>query len=66
VVTYGYEIVWRNLRGDRQSCEVSGCRSVAAAKLKAVRLALRLGWTPPRWWQFWRWHDTQAWQVPSP
>ena len=20
--------------------------------------ALRMGWKPPRWWQWWRWSDT--------
>lgn len=28
-----------------------------ALDLEAWRLALASGWTPPRWWEFWRWTD---------
>lgn len=30
----------------------------AIARADAKRLALELGWTPPKWWEVWRRHDT--------
>lgn len=27
-----------------------------ASKDDAIREAMSSGWTPPRWWQFWRWY----------
>ena len=26
-------------------------------KAEADAKALRMGWKPPRWWQWWRWND---------
>lgn len=41
------------------NCVVSGCESRAAAVESCVRLAIRTGMVPPRWWQFWwpRWSE---------
>ena len=52
-MTFGYEIKWGG-----NSCSVSGCSSQEEAKEKCVKFAKDLGWTPPKWWQFWRWGDT--------
>lgn len=27
------------------------------ARLEAFRMAKEAGWTPPKWWQWWRWSD---------
>jgi hypothetical protein len=31
---------------------------------QVLRLALLSGWTPPRWWQWWRWNDHPRSVVP--
>lgn len=30
------------------------------ARTAAITEASKLGWTPPRWFEFWRWRDTKA------
>lgn len=30
------------------------------AKTEAIGMAVRMGWTPPKWWQWWRRHDTRV------
>jgi hypothetical protein len=39
--------------GSRSTLCIYECPSRADADAAA----LRLGWTPPRWWQWWRWRD---------
>jgi hypothetical protein len=51
---YGYKIQWGN-----QSFAVCGCATEAEAKQKCIEWATKDGWTPPRWWQLWRWNDTR-------
>lgn len=58
MTTYGYEIRETTPYGVEKT-SVSGCDSIETAQIEAVRMALYLGWTPPQWWQFWRWGDTK-------
>ena len=53
-ICYGQTIVW----GNRNSISVNGCATPEEAKQKAIEIAKRLGWTNPKWWQFWRAGDT--------
>ena len=54
--TYGQMMQWHDGYG-RQRIEVSGCSSLEEARASALHMALASGWTPPRWWQWWRWQD---------
>lgn len=31
------------------------------ARYKALMKAVRLGYTRPKWWQFWRWNEKNLW-----
>jgi hypothetical protein len=57
-VTYGVTIRWTDRNG-QQSCGVDGCETREEAWEQAEGFARRGGWTPPKWWQWWRWHDTR-------
>lgn len=57
MVGHGYYIQWNN---GRDSIMVSGCETPEEAYEKAIAFATQSGWTPPKWWQFWRWNDSRA------
>ena len=52
-MTYG---MWMKFGATR--IEVSGHASWGEALEDLMRLARDCGWTPPRWWQFWRWGES--------
>lgn len=54
----GQEVEWTTFDGRKESVSVSGCETCADAIAKAFDMATRSGWTPKRWWQWWRWNDT--------
>lgn len=56
MATYGQEIIWNSLVGVH-SVKVEGCETPEEARSTALRMAKKGGWTPPRWWQWWRWAD---------
>jgi hypothetical protein len=56
MVTHGQEIIWSHF-GSRESVTVGGCDTREEAMREALKLAKESGWTPPRWWQWWRWGD---------
>lgn len=45
---------WTEFNGTRSVVWLSGAKSYK----EAVAEAQSMGWTPPRWWQWWRWDDT--------
>lgn len=49
---YIYKETWPD--GTITTLWITECPSRADADTAA----LRIGWTPPRWWQWWRWSDT--------
>lgn len=53
-VGFGYEIYWGDSR-----YRVRGHLTPEAAKAACIAWATKNGWTPPEWWQFWRWNDTR-------
>ena len=55
MITYGFDIKWGST-----TFGVSGCTTRVAAIQEAITFAKSNGWTPPRWWQFWRWMDTRV------
>jgi hypothetical protein len=60
---YGQTIEWTTIWGECYTVEVWGCaccstrEDVTRDALTVARLA---GWTPPRWWQWWRRNDTRV------
>lgn len=58
MTTYGQTIRWTNFDGSVEEITVSKCASAEEAYDMAIINAQVNGWTPPRWWQFWRWSDT--------
>src|SRR5262245_11394763 len=57
--TYGQSLRWTRGLGESTTYEVSGCPTPEAAWEKVMVWAHQNGWTPPRWWQVWRRHDTR-------
>lgn len=53
MTTYGQTIILDNGRSGGD-VTVSGCTTLTDATMKAVDIAIRDGWYPPRWHQFWR------------
>jgi hypothetical protein len=56
MITHGQKIAW-NDRNGYHAVEVSGYATAEEAKAEAIISAGGLGWTPPKWWQWWRWGD---------
>lgn len=55
-ITYSKRVRWSRLDGS-SSWEVSGT-DLHDVQVAAWRGALMCGWTPKRWWKFWRWDDS--------
>jgi len=55
---YGQKIIWHDFWRNWQVVHVSGTNPEHVRKL-AIDSAKEMGWTPPKWWQFWRWDDTR-------
>ena len=54
---FGQEIRWRNNGGGHSSVFTGYHPSRRAATVSALRGARLCCWTPPRWYQWWRWGD---------
>lgn len=59
-MTYGY-----SMRFNGGGTMVTGCPTQREAIEKCLSWAIVSGWTPPMWWQFWRWDDTSFADVQS-
>jgi hypothetical protein len=60
MTTYGQELHWTPGPFDGTMIYgVRGCATPEAAWEAVVATAQRDGWTPPRWWQWWRKRDTK-------
>jgi hypothetical protein len=57
---YGQEVRWTKFDGSKHTLEINDCDTLDEAVQTAFREAIKCGWTPPRWWQWWRWGDTPA------
>lgn len=57
-ITYGRTLRFSNI-AQIVTVEVGGYNTPEEAA-KAVReIADEMKWTPPKWWQWWRWNDTR-------
>ena len=55
---WGCQVLWTELLGGHNEVRVSGYRSLQDARQAAKDLAIAAGWTPRKWWQWWRFGDT--------
>ncbi len=57
---HGYTLRWtRDWTGQNVSTyHACGYTSREEMETERAKLLLEIGWTPPRWWQFWRSRDT--------
>ncbi len=60
MATYGQVVKWTDFDGSVHTLGVDYCNTAEEATQTAFRIAIGAGWTPPRWWQWWRWRDTPA------
>jgi len=56
---YGQEIKWTRFNGAKSFVSCFNCESIEIAQEQALKSAKQAGWTPPKWWQWWRWKDTR-------
>lgn len=54
---YGQIINWRERGGTRRGVSYQDFDTPEEAFREAMEAAVAYGWTPPRWWQWWRWGD---------
>jgi hypothetical protein len=59
MIKYGQSITYTRADGSIETITADDCDSPDEAKDAAIQFAATQGWTNPRWWQFWRWGDTQ-------
>ena len=57
--TFEQSIRWSHLDGTHEFVTVSNCSTARQSRKEACAFARTLGWAPPRWWQWWRRHDTR-------
>ena len=51
------KVSWTNIIGDVEEVEARG-ETLHEAIQRAYTMAEARGWTPKKWWMFWRWQDT--------
>ena len=54
-----HSITWTTILGRKQVVIVEGRATMGEAAMDVVLLAISVGWTPPRCWQWWRKSDTK-------
>ena len=59
-MSYGQTIKWTEFWGDKYTASRTGHETLEIAQKLVLEDAKKLGWTPRRWWQCWRWHDTKV------
>lgn len=60
MIVYGQSIAWTPKKGERLEVSVHGRSSPEEAMQDAMHDAEAFGFTPPKWWQWWRWNDTEV------
>lgn len=58
MMRYGQVITWTDAAGNKHTASVANCATPEDARIAVLALARASGWTPPRWWQLWRWNDS--------
>jgi hypothetical protein len=57
MVSYGQTISWRERGGVHRNISYADFDTPEEAYQEVMAAAKAYGWTPPRWWQWWRWGD---------
>jgi hypothetical protein len=58
-IKYGQTIRWTNFwKTEEFEISVTGCDSLEKAKQIALEDAKQMGWSPRKWWRWWRRRDT--------
>ena len=57
---FGFFMQWSQSDGTKTSAFVCGCDTSDDSIIKCVEVAKSIGWTPARWWQWWRWNDKRV------
>jgi hypothetical protein len=57
---HGYQIRWTERWDSPGATTIGerGFRSRAEMEKARAETIKRIGWTPPKWWQWWRWNDS--------
>lgn len=56
---YGARVAWYDINGRKHVASAKYCLTERDARKSALRLAVRTGYTYPKWWQWWRWSETR-------
>lgn len=56
---YGQKIKWTRCDGSPAAIFVGWFKTQEEARVAVIKAARRAGWTPPRWWQWWRRKDSR-------
>lgn len=56
-IIYGRSFKWTRLGGTVSTWGGSGYHTQEQCDRETFAHAISIGWTPPKWWQFWRWDD---------
>lgn len=56
-ISYGFWIWWKPVPDQTSEVRVSNCSTLAEARELAMQSATRMGYSTPRWWQYWRWNE---------
>ena len=63
---YGAFITWTVFGEGKKHVGVENCQTMEMACERAKDAAINMGWTYPRWWEFWRWNDSRPdWARPD-
>lgn len=54
---YRYCLAWWTDRKTRMTVETAYCDTPSEARIAAVLAAVRVGWRPRKWWEWWRWRE---------
>jgi hypothetical protein len=59
VTSWTQTIRWHDRDGGMHTVESGSCVNKDYASFSAWLEAKKAGWTPPRWWEWWRFGDTR-------
>ncbi len=62
---WGQQVSWTGRNGEKSVVTVRDYDTPEAALEAALKSAVAFGWTRPRWWQWWRWHDFDYTRTPK-
>lgn len=55
--TWSASRTWKTRDGLRWQTTAEGYKNLTDARARCERDARELGWTPRKWWQWWRWGE---------